>query len=76
VAGDAAGLDNSATAWFGGGGVFTPFLDGALDWVGVNWLPREALAADLSGEVGIDVRKDELEGFEVSANDVLLFGWR
>jgi hypothetical protein len=72
VAGDAADL-TTATAWFGGG-VVTPFLDGALDGVGVNWLPRDALEADRSGEAGIDVRKDELEAFESCANEILFFG--
>ena len=72
MAGDAAGLPNMATPGFAGGGVVTPFLDGALDCVGVNWLPCEASAPDRS-----DAAKEELlEVFDSSANDDLLFGWR
>jgi hypothetical protein len=56
--------------------VVTPFLDGVLDGVGVNWLPREAIAVDRSGEAGVDVRKDELEAFGFSAKEDLLFGCR
>jgi hypothetical protein len=52
----------------------TPFLEGALDCVGVNWLPREALEADRSGEPGIEATNDELDTFESSAKEVLLFG--
>lgn len=67
-------LANAAMALFGGGGVVIPFLDGALDWVGVSWPPREATEdADWSGDAGLEYRNDELDMAELSAEDVLLF---
>lgn len=76
VAGDALDLANRVAAWFCGGGVVTPFLEGALDVVGVDCAGREPMAGDRSGEAGTDTTSDEPETLGSSVKEVLLFGWR
>jgi hypothetical protein len=75
VAGDAAALLTVAAAWFWGGGVLTPFLDGVLDSAGPDWLAREMVAEDPLGEPGTDGATEELDTLGFCAEG-RFFGWR
>ena len=77
VAGDAWDLAGTVTARFWGGGVVAPFLDGALESVGVAWALCEGFAGDGSEEEpGFDATMEELDLFGSSVKDGLFLGWR
>lgn len=73
MAGDPGGLLNAVVPWSWEGRLATPFLDGVLDGIGVDWPSRDASVLGRSVEAGIDVAEDALETFESSAGGGLAF---